>query len=77
MYSPILILGETDVEVTYLERSRHGDLSATEHTAEGKAKASRLKHGRFSQAAIQRRREARAIIRGMRELLREMASHGR
>jgi hypothetical protein len=57
----------------------HGGPSTGPRTEEGKAsiRASRTKHGRFSQAAVQRRREARAIIRGMRDLLREMAAHER
>ena len=34
-------------------------------------RASRTKHGRFTQAAIQQRREARATLRLLRELMRE------
>jgi hypothetical protein len=57
----------------------HGGPSTGPRTEAGKAKirASRTKHGRFSQAAIQRRREARALIWGIRDLLQEMAAHER
>jgi hypothetical protein len=49
----------------------HGGPSTGPRTAEGKAKirASRTKHGRYSVAAIARRREARSILRAVRELL--------
>jgi hypothetical protein len=49
----------------------HGGPSTGPRTAEGKARirASRTKHGRKSQAAIQQRREARATLRTVRELL--------
>jgi hypothetical protein len=43
------------------------------HTEAGLAaiRAARTKHGRYSQASIARRREARAQLRCVRELLRE------
>ena len=45
-------------------------------TAEGieRIRAARTKHGRYSQATIARRREARAIIRTVRVLLRSDAT---
>lgn len=49
----------------------HGGPSTGPKTEEGKARirASRTLHGRYSQAAIQRRREARAILRAIRDLV--------
>jgi hypothetical protein len=49
----------------------HGGPSTGPKTEAGKAKirASRTKHGRKSQAAIQQRREGRATLRLLRELL--------
>jgi hypothetical protein len=49
----------------------HGGPSTGPRTKEGKARisASRTKHGRYRQAAIARRREARSIVRSIRELL--------
>jgi hypothetical protein len=49
----------------------HGGPSTGPRTEAGKAaiRASRTKHGRKSQAAIQQRREARATLRMVRELL--------
>jgi hypothetical protein len=54
----------------------HGGPSTGPNTEAGKAaiRASRTKHGRKSQAAIQRRREVRATLRMVRELLREVVS---
>jgi hypothetical protein len=51
----------------------HGGPSTGPKTEEGKARirASRTKHGRFTQQAIQQRREARATLRMLRELMRE------
>jgi hypothetical protein len=51
----------------------HGGPSTGPRTEEGKARirASRTKHGRYSQAAIARRREARTIIRTIRGLLND------
>ena len=50
----------------------HGGKSTGPLTAEGieRIRASRTKHGRYSQAAIAKRREARAVIRTVRALLR-------
>jgi hypothetical protein len=50
----------------------HGGPSTGPRTEAGKAaiRASRTKHGRYSQATIAKRREARAIIRSIRALLR-------
>jgi hypothetical protein len=50
----------------------HGGMSTGPRTPEGIAaiKASRTKHGRYSQASIAARREARQIIRTVRALLR-------
>lgn len=47
-----------------------GGPSTGPRTAEGieRIRASRTKHGRYSQASIARRREARALIRVMREM---------
>lgn len=47
----------------------HGGPSTGPRTPEGKARASRWKHGRYSRATIDARRQARAIVRVMRELL--------
>jgi hypothetical protein len=49
----------------------HGGLSTGARTPEGKARcaAANWKHGRRSQATIQQRREARAALRMVRELL--------
>jgi hypothetical protein len=49
----------------------HGGPSTEPRTPEGKARcaAANWKHGRRSKAAIQRRREARATLRMVRELL--------
>jgi hypothetical protein len=49
----------------------HGGPSTGPRTEAGKARirASRTKHGRKSQAAIRQRREARATLRMLRELL--------
>ncbi len=49
----------------------HGGLSTGPKTAEGieRIRASRTKHGRYSQASIARRREARALMRVMRDVL--------
>jgi len=51
----------------------HGGPSTGPRTEEGIARirASRTKHGRYSQAAVARRREARAIIRTIREMFRD------
>jgi hypothetical protein len=51
----------------------HGGPSTGPRTEEGKARirASRTKHGRFTQAAIASRRETRAIIRTIREMFRD------
>jgi hypothetical protein len=49
----------------------HGGKSTGPRTQEGieRIRASRTKHGRYSQAAIARRREARALICSIRALL--------
>jgi hypothetical protein len=49
----------------------HGGPSTGPRTEAGKAaiRASRTKHGRYSQAAIASRRETRSLIRAIRELL--------
>lgn len=49
----------------------HGGPSTGPRTAEGieRIRASRTKHGRYSQASIARRREARALVRVMRDVL--------
>jgi hypothetical protein len=54
----------------------HGGSSTGPKTDAGKAaiRASRTTHGRKSQAAIRQRREARATLRMVRELLREVVS---
>jgi hypothetical protein len=54
----------------------HGGKSTGSKTAEGieRIRAARTKHGRYSQAAIARRREARQIIRDIRALLRSAAT---
>jgi hypothetical protein len=51
----------------------HGGPSTGPRTQEGKdrIRAAHWKHGRYSQEGIRRRREARAIMRAMRELLKE------
>jgi hypothetical protein len=53
----------------------HGGPSTGPKTEAGKAKirASRTKHGRKSQAAIQQRRKARETLRLLRGLLRQCA----
>jgi hypothetical protein len=50
----------------------HGGPSTGPRTPEGieRIRASRTKHGRYSQASVARRREARAIIRTIREMFR-------
>ena len=50
----------------------HGGLSTGPKTAEGieRIRAARTKHGRYSQASIAARREARQVIRTLRALLR-------
>jgi hypothetical protein len=52
----------------------HGGPSTGPRTEEGKAaiRASRTKHGRYSQGTIQRRREAREAMRTIRELVRQL-----
>ncbi len=54
----------------------HGGPSTGPRTAEGKERirASRTKHGRYSQASIARRREARALIRALRQAFGGMLS---
>ncbi len=49
----------------------HGGPSTGPKTEEGKdrIRASRTIHGRYSQATVQRRREARAIVRAIRDLV--------
>ena len=49
----------------------HGGKSTGPRNQEGieRIRASRMKHGRYSQAAIARRRAARALIRSIRGLL--------
>jgi hypothetical protein len=51
----------------------HGGPSTGPRTPEGKERSRKAswKHGRYSAEAIQRRREARAIIRAIRELIGE------
>jgi hypothetical protein len=49
----------------------HGGPSTGPRTPEGKERASRWKHGRYSRASIQQRREMRALLRQICELLRE------
>jgi hypothetical protein len=51
----------------------HGGPSTGPKTEEGKARirASRTKHGRYSQATIQRRRETRLTLGLLRELMKE------
>jgi hypothetical protein len=51
----------------------HGGPSTGPRTPEGKARirALRQKHGRYSQQAIQERREMRETLRLIRELFRE------
>lgn len=51
----------------------HGGPSTGPRTAAGieRIRASRTKHGRYGQASINARRQARAIIRTMREMLKE------
>jgi hypothetical protein len=52
----------------------HGGMSTGPRTPEGikRIRASRTKHGRYSQAAIQRRREMRQTLRLLRDLLKEV-----
>ena len=54
----------------------HGGPSTGPKTAEGveRIRAARTKHGRYSQAAIARRREARSAIRAIRALLKSAAT---
>jgi hypothetical protein len=49
----------------------HGGPSTGPRTEAGKAKirASRTKHGRYSQAVIETRRESRALLRLIRDLI--------
>jgi hypothetical protein len=49
----------------------HGGKSTGSKTAEGieRIRASRTKHGRYSQAAIAKRRESRQIIKTIRALI--------
>jgi hypothetical protein len=56
----------------------HGGPSTGPKTEAGIAaiRASRTKHGRYSAAAKQQRREARAMLRAVRELLKGMAADG-
>lgn len=51
----------------------HGGPSTGPRTSEGieRIRASRTKHGRYSQASINARRQARAAIRAMRQMLVE------
>ena len=48
----------------------HGGPSTGPRTEAGKAaiRASRTKHGRYSQASIQQRREVRSLLRTLREM---------
>lgn len=50
----------------------HGGMSTGPRTAEGieRIRAARTKHGRYSQASIARRREAREAIRTLRAMLK-------
>jgi hypothetical protein len=52
----------------------HGGKSTGPRTPEGieRIRASRTKHGRYSQAAIERRREMRQSLRLLRDLLKEV-----
>jgi hypothetical protein len=54
----------------------HGGASTGPRTAEGieRIRAARTKHGRYSAATIAARREARAVIRTVRALLRSDAT---
>jgi hypothetical protein len=54
----------------------HGGMSTGAKTAERieRIRAARAKHGRYSQATIAKRREARAVIRTVRTLLRSGAT---
>jgi hypothetical protein len=56
----------------------HGGPSTGPRTPEGKARiaAAHWKHGRKTKAAIQARREMRANLRAMRELLKQLAAAG-
>ena len=51
----------------------HGGRSTGPRTPEGleRSRKARWKHGRYSAKAIQDRRELRALLRHVRELLRE------
>ena len=53
----------------------HGGLSTGAKTGEGieRIRKARTKHGRYSQAAIARRREARQNLRSLRAALRALA----
>ena len=50
----------------------HGGISSGPRTAEGieRIRASRTKHGRYSQAAIAERRQSRQLIKTIRALIR-------
>jgi hypothetical protein len=50
----------------------HGGPSTGPRTPEGKERASRWKHGRYSHATIAKRREARSILRAVRHLLNNL-----
>jgi hypothetical protein len=56
----------------------HGGMSTGPRTPEGLAaiRASRTIHGRFSKEAVERRREARATLRALRELLGTLTREG-
>lgn len=56
----------------------HGGASTGPRTAEGieRIRASRTKHGRYSQAAVARRREARQNLRSLRAALRALLDDG-
>jgi hypothetical protein len=51
----------------------HGGLSTGPRTPEGKERSRKAswKHGRYTAEAIKRRREARELIRAIRELIGE------
>jgi hypothetical protein len=56
----------------------HGGPSTGPKTETGKDKirASRTKHGRYSQATIASRRETKTILRAVRELLNNLDTEG-
>lgn len=56
----------------------HGGMSTGPRTPEGIAaiKASRTIHGRYSKEAVERRREARAALRALRDLLGNLRLKG-